>query len=1020
VGPEVRVGICLERSPEMVIGLLGILKAGGAFVPLDPTHPAERLSYMLEDSKTSVLLTQVGLQSRLSRKNQVTMCLDTHWEMISREPQTGLANNATTDNLAYIYYTSGSTGKPKGVVIAHRGIVNYVRWAVKAYSVVEGNGAPFHTSIAVDLTLTNLLPLFVGRSIALVSAISGIDGLIDSIMNKPGWSILKLTPTHLKLLNTQLAAIEIASCARSLVIGGDNLLAEHIVALCDQIPEVSIINEYGPTETVVGCCTYTATRASLHNRSVPIGRPIANTRLYVLDRYFEPVPTGVPGELYIGGAGLARGYFERQDLTAEYFVPDPFSGLNGERLYRTGDQVRHLPDGNLEYLGRLDHQVKIRGFRIELGEVEAALNSYSGIESTLADVREDVPGDKRLVAYLVTKVPINHADLRRHLKERLPEYMIPSAFVSIDELPIAPSGKLDRKRLSRPEITMDEEKYIAPRTDVENLLCEIWGGVLGAAQISIHDNFFELGGDSILCIQVVTRAREAGVHLTVRQMFEHQTIAELSTVAINDFQGMHAEQAMITGGVPLTPIQKAFFQWGLISPEYFNHAVLLELNTGMNTRLLEEAVAQLLIQHDGLRMKYETTTDGWRQWCEESVQTKYERIDLSGLGESEQSAELERHATSAQSTLNMQEPRLVKAIEYDLGGERGKRLLLVIHHLLVDGVSWRILLEDLEKGYEQLRKGGPLQLGPKTTSYKSWAEHLETYSMEKELERELEYWCGREFQGIQPLLLDHKVSVDGANLYGTQKTVTMFLGKDETRALLRDSSGPDRGHVNAVLLTALARTCIEWCGGDAALINIEWHGREELFPGVDVSHTVGWFTNIFPLLLSFKEKSWEPLSWLLAVKECLKAVPNNGAGYGILRYLTQKEAIRTRMEELPQPEISFNYLGQFDQVFRGSKLFKPARERGGRTIAAENRRQHILDVQGVVIENKLQISWSYSEELHQRNTLEGIAVRYMDSLRELIACRLDDDTDGYSPSDFPLTKITQKDLMKVAALLGEQ
>lgn len=1018
VGPEVRVGICMERGPEMAVGLLGILKAGGAYVPLDPSHPAERLSYMLADSRASVVLTQQHLLSRPFPTGFPTLCLDKQWDLIA-VGATAQLRRAIPDNLAYIYYTSGSTGKPKGVAITHRAIVNYIRWAVQAYNAMKGNGAPVHSSIAVDMTLSSFLPLFAGSSIKFMPAGPGMEGLLHLLKGRPEWALVKLTPTHLTVLNSELSSAEMAQAARALVIGGDNLLAESILPWRKNAPHVLLVNEYGPTETVVGCCTYSVSACSSRQGSVPIGKPIENMRMYVLDRYGQPVPIGVFGELYIGGTGVARGYFERPGLTAEKFVPDEFSGEKGGRLYRTGDQARFLPDGNLEYLGRLDHQVKIRGFRIELGEIEAALSSLPGIDTALVMVREDAPGEKRLVAYVVARESIDFTEVLRQLKERLPDYMVPVAFLQMERLPLSASGKIDRKALPAPEIVIDEGKYRSPRTALERILCGIWEDLLGVPQVGIHDNFFQLGGDSILCIQVIARAREEGIQLTARQMFERQTIAELSEVAGTVNAELRAAEGAVTGDAPLTPIQAAFFAWKLAHPQHFNHAVLLQLTSGVDTHLLEQAVNALLAHHDVLRTRFESVEGEWRQSYEEVIQPVYERHDLSQLEENEQLAVLEQHAESVQGSLDLYGPQLVKAVEYELGGKRGRRLLLAIHHLLVDGVSWRILLEDMEHGYEQLKRGKPVLLPRKTTSYKAWAEHLRAYGADESLKQELEYWCRSQYLQAGKWPLDYALSLDEANLWSTKRSVTASLDEEQTRALL-ELPGAEQGDVDSMLMTALARACTVWCGSAAVLVNLEAHGREELFADVDVSRTVGWFTSLYPVLLdTMPAGPWKPDRWLKSIQEQLRSAPNRGIGYGVLRYLAEDEEIRQRLEDMPQPQISFNYLGQFDQVFRRSKLFAPAQESSGKTIAGGNRRQHILDVQAIVVEGKLRVSWSYSNALHRAETMEKIAASFMEALRELLTADHQHGAAEFSPADFPLTRLTHDDLLHVASLLDE-
>ncbi|NCQ81115.1 MAG: amino acid adenylation domain-containing protein, partial [Microcystis aeruginosa W13-15] len=436
VKPDELVGICVERSLEMIVGLLGILKAGGAYVPLDPDYPIERLSFMLEDAAVKVLLTQQELIDKLPEHQAQLICLDADWTIISKLSKSNLINTVTSENLAYVIYTSGSTGLPKGTLIPHQGLVNYLSWCTQAYNVEQGTGTLVHSPLGFDLTITSLFsPLLVGNQVEILAEDQDVETLSNSLRHHSHLSLVKITPAHLELLNQQLSPREAASRTMAFIIGGENLLGENIAFWQEFAPETLLVNEYGPTETVVGCCIYQVPMGKYISGSIPIGRPIANTQLYILDQNLQPVPIGIPGELYIGGAGLARGYLNRPELTQEKFIPNPFDNSKVKnqksKLYKTGDLCRYLPDGNIEYLGRIDNQVKIRGFRIELGEIEAVLTQYPQVQSSVIIAREDTPGNKRLVAYIVPEKEATPTpnEMRQCLKEKLPEYMIPSAFV---------------------------------------------------------------------------------------------------------------------------------------------------------------------------------------------------------------------------------------------------------------------------------------------------------------------------------------------------------------------------------------------------------------------------------------------------------------------------------------------------------------------------------------------------------------------------------------------------------------
>ena len=525
------VGICLDRSAEMVVAVLATLKAGAAYLPLDPSYPQERISFMLQDAGATVLLTQSGLIEKLSSFAGIKVCLDSDWHEIANHADENLNIDIAPESLAYVIYTSGSTGNPKGVMITHRGLTNYLQWAVEAYEVASGCGAPVHSSISFDLTVTSLLtPLLVGRSVFLLP--DGVESLAEALLQRTNYSLLKITPAHLRALAELLPPDQIADRVRALVIGGEALQYQSLSFWREHAPATRIINEYGPTEAVVGCCVYEVASADPHDGPVPIGRAIANTNLYVLDEDLHFAAGGETGELFIGGEGVARGYLNRAELTHERFVASPFA--EGEKLYRTGDLARLLPDGNLEYVCRVDDQVKIRGYRIELGEIETVLKQQASVTDCAVVVSETAADEKRLVAFIKNheSAPWDEATLRQSLQKKLPEYMIPTSFVRLASLPLTVNGKVDRHALAAQTLTLTpKEDFVEPRTPAEETLAGIWSDVLKVDRVSVNDNFFDLGGDSILGTLILARAARAGLKLSPVLLFEHQTVAELAAVA---------------------------------------------------------------------------------------------------------------------------------------------------------------------------------------------------------------------------------------------------------------------------------------------------------------------------------------------------------------------------------------------------------------------------------------------------------------------------------------------------------
>lgn len=523
------VGICLGRSPEMVVAVLATLKAGAAYVPLDPNYPQERLAFMLQDAGATVLLTESALIEKLPKYVGTTLCLDSDRQEIEKHHDENLNIEIAPENLAYLIYTSGSTGNPKGAMITHRGLTNYLQWAVKAYDVVGGCGAPVHSSISFDLTVTSVFtPLMVGRSVFLLP--DGIESLADALLQRTNYSLVKITPAHLRALAELLPPDQIAGRVRALIIGGEALHYQSLSFWREHAPATRIINEYGPTETVVGCCVYEVAANDPLAGPVPVGHAIANTTLYVLDENLHCVADGETGELFIGGAGVARGYLNREELTSERFI----ANSRGERLYRTGDLVRLLPDQNFEYLCRVDDQVKIRGYRIEPAEIETALKQHAAVSDCAVVAVETAADEKRLIAFVVndSTAQWDEEALRQSLQKKLPEYMVPAAFVTLASLPLTVNGKVDRQALATqaPAPTANGD-LVQPRTPAEETLAGIWADVLKVDRVSINDNFFDLGGDSILGTLILARATRAGLKLSPVQLFEHQTIAELAAVA---------------------------------------------------------------------------------------------------------------------------------------------------------------------------------------------------------------------------------------------------------------------------------------------------------------------------------------------------------------------------------------------------------------------------------------------------------------------------------------------------------
>ena len=1032
VGPEAVVGICAERSPEMIAAALGVLKAGAAYLPVDASTPPERVGFMLRDAGAALLLTQrrvaesLSVAEGLSEVGARVVLLDDDEDASNVGGDENPLREVSPDNLAYVIYTSGSTGLPKGVTVQHGAICNRMLWGQQtAYRLTETDALIQLYNFGSDFALWECFtPLVAGARLVLPRPGGQQDiAYVVRLMAEEHVTLVGLVPSMLKVLLDEPGIAECRSL-RIVTSGGEALTVELRERFFETLPWVELQNGYGPTEASVDVTCWVC-RAGDARPSVPIGRPNANTQLYVLDERLEPVPAGVAGQLYIGGANLARGYLGRPALTAERFVPDAFGGEAGARLYQTGDLARHLPDGALEFLGRVDQQVKVRGFRVELGEVEAVLASHERVRECVVAAREDESGSLRLVAYVVARQArtLTAGELRRHALRTLPDYMVPQSFVMLAELPKTANGKVDRRSLPAPDAARPEleSSYEPPRNRAEETLAQVWSEVLGVEQVGVGDNFFELGGDSILSIQVIARANRAGLHLTPKQLFQHQTIAELAAVA-RAGAAVHAEQGIVTGEVPLTPIQHWFFEWNLPDPNFYYHSVLLDVERPEGRGLWEQVLVKLLEHHDALRLRYSFGRSGWRQTNAgvDARRAPLRRLDISALSEREQRDRIEEYASPLRCELDLSAGRLVHAVLFDCGEGRGAKLLVNIHHLAVDGVSWRVLLEDLQAVHDQLARGEPAALAPKTTSFKYWAERLREYAQTDGLRAELPHWLATLEAESARVPVDH---AGGVNDITSERSVTEWLSGDETLALLRELPRLHRTHINDVLLTALMRVFERWTGSGSLLVDLEGHGREEIAEGVDLSRTVGWFTSVYPVSLRLDSGTGAAQA-LRSVKEQLRRVPNRGIGYGLLRYVARGGEEVVRLRSLPGAEVSFNYLGRFDEGH--AEFAQPDQDWGDAVETSEGgagsrrprgaavRRSHLLDINGGIVDGQLWMSWAYSENVHRAETIESLARQYMDELRALVE-QCDAPPDAVlTPEDFPLAPLDPPTLEQLA------
>ncbi|MBY9025040.1 non-ribosomal peptide synthetase [Pseudomonas fluorescens] len=1008
VGPEVLVGISVERSLEMVVGLLAILKAGGAYLPLDPEYPQDRLAYMFEDSGIALLLTQSHLLAQLPVPAGLrSLVLDQEGDWLEGRSEANPALNIDPENLAYVIYTSGSTGKPKGAGNRHSALVNRLCWMQQAYQLTADDSVLQKTPFSFDVSVWEFFwPLMTGSSLVVAAPGAHRDpAQLIQVITEQRITTLHFVPSMLQAFLQDPAVAECTSLTR-IVCSGEALQVDAQQQVFAKLPNAGLFNLYGPTEAAIDVTHWTCRDEG--RDSVPIGQPIANLSTYILDNSLAPLPIGVIGELYLGGEGLARGYHRRPALTAERFVTSPFG--DGQRLYRTGDLARYRADGVIEYAGRMDHQVKIRGLRIELGEIEARLAEHDDVRETVVIAQDGsllvayvVPNDESLLEADDDRRQAFQRRLKEHLSQSLPEYMIPQHWLLLAKMPVSPNGKLERKALPKADPSVSQKAYSAPTSEIEQALVAIWQNVLGLEQVGIHDNFFELGGDSIISIQVVSRARQAGIHFSPKDLFLHQNVQSLAAVAKVGVAGPSIDQGPVTGDSPLLPFQQLFFDSAMAEPHHWNQSVLLKPRETLDAAHVEHALQALLVQHDALRLVFSQRDGQWsathRAPGSEPLLWQHAVAD---------DAALEQLGEQAQRSLDLENGPLLRAVLATLA-DGSQRLLLVIHHLAVDGVSWRILLEDLQQAYQQLQAGQALKLPAKTSAAKAWAQRLQTYAASPALQAELGFWQAQ-LQGAKvELPLDH---ADGALQTRYAASVETRLDKEQTRQLLQQAPAAYRTQVNDLLLTALARVISRWTASESTLIQLEGHGREDLFDELDLSRTVGWFTSLFPVRLT---PTADLAGSIKAVKEQLRAIPAKGIGFGALRYLGD-DAARQTLQALPMPRITFNYLGQFDAGFAddGGALFSPANEPAGAEQSPLAALGNWLTLNGQVYGGQLSVGWTFSSQMFDTATIQALADAYALELNALLEHCCQRDSHGVTPSDFPLAHLTQVQLDSLA------
>nr|WP_281181153.1 amino acid adenylation domain-containing protein [Streptomyces varsoviensis] len=1025
VGRESRVGLCLPRGVDMIVGLLAVWKAGGAYVPLDPEYPPDRLAYMVADSGATVVLATVESAPLVSDSAARVVALDGQPESDEIDAQSNTQLNTVVDphQLAYVIYTSGSTGRPKGVAVAHGGVANLAQAMRPVLGVTEGVTALQFASFSFDAAVLDVaVTLGAGGTLAIASSDERTEPeALARTIHAAGVKVASVVPSLLGVLDP--AAV---SGVENWVVGAERVTAD-LAARWRAASRVWVA--YGPTEaSVITTSALVAEGIGAQDAPPAVGRPIGNVQVFVLDGFLRPVPPGVMGELYVAGAGLARGYVGRPGLTAERFVASPF--VPGVRMYRSGDLARWTADGQAEFLGRADEQVKIRGFRVEPGEIEAVLTAHPEVARAAVVVREDRPGEQRLVGYVVPEGPdVDVRPLSEYAAGALPEYMVPSALMVLDSLPLTVNGKLDRAALPAPETTAMDGR--APETAVEAVLCGLFAEVLGLERVGADDSFFGLGGDSIMSMLLVSHARRAGLLITSRQIFEQRTPAGLATVAVAAGDVDLRDEVPGIGEVPLTPVMHELLD--RVGPErvaqVIQQAAVLT-PADMDFAALKHAVQAVMGRHDLLRARLETSP--YRQLvvpeAAVSVDGLVRRVDASPkagrpgpLDEGEWADLLGEQVREAARRLDPSAGVMVQAVWLDAGpGERG-RLLVVAEHLVVDTVSWQVLLPDLAEAYEESADGRRPAPAPVPVSFRRWARDLSAEAGDAGRVAELPDWCDL-LRGADTPLTDVPVDPD-RDVEATVRRVAVTLPVDVASAVLAGVPVAFHAGIDDVLLAGLAVAVGEWRGRQAEggfLVDVEGHGRTS---EADLSRTVGWFTGIRPVRLDAGQVDTAELRAggavagrvLKRVKEQIRAVPGDGRGYGMLRHLNPETA--PVLADLPSAQIGFNYLGR---IAGREGDWQPllATELDG-SVAGEFPVMHALEALGAVRDTadgpELTLTLAWPERVLEADAVRQLLTGWAAALSGLAAHVERTGSGGHTPSDFPLVDLTQRQVEELEA-----
>lgn len=993
--PNEPVSLFVERSAEMIVGILGILNSGGYYVPLDVNYPQEHFRHVLEDTGARIVLTQrQHIEQLPESNNRQILLLD---EIIASEAcQEFTLLPQDTNRIAYAIYTSGSTGKPKGVLISHKNLTHSTL-ARSAYYSQDPSAFLLLSSFAFDSSVAGIFwTLCTGGTLVLPKPDSEKDVIeLAKIVESEQVTHLLCLPALYQLLleaatPRQLDSLQIA------IVAGESVLRAVVQTHFQTLPNIELHNEYGPTEGTVWATVHSI-QSPNQGDVIPIGKPIKNTRVILLDASGSHVPIGSIGEIYLAGDGVAIGYLNRPELTDERFVSVNNYRDSNERAYRTGDVGYYRDDGSLVFCGRVDRQIKIRGHRIELGEIESALLALDEVTDVVAvPHQEKENAAHRILAFFVGNAFDDHQTWTNRMREHLPEFMIPDLFIPVDQIPKLPNGKVDTGALTADISLRDRDNFVAPRNSIEEKLVGIWKEAIGLENLGVQDNFFSLGGDSIISIQIISRARRQGIVIQPRDIANHPTIASLAEVAITEFVGEDHDEAGID--VPLSPIQHWFFEREFANPNHWNQSQLFETHMDCDIDILEKAIVEVVGHHPMLNARFERRDAGWCQRIADSPSP----IHIETIAHATENPNaFQNQCLELQRGLDITNGPLFKIVRLIGSGNKNDLLLFVVHHLVIDAVSWRILIDDIEFAYQDISQGKQVRLLNNHTSFARWTRQLEKLSCSQSVVTQLDSYL-QTSTGINALPVDYQSTQVATE--AVVEIASAICDESTTQSLRNEANAAYHTTTQDLLLAATSMTLGQWTGENDVLIEVESHGRSSSQTDLDTSRTVGWFTAVYPIRF---EADWSDVSETVkAVKERQRIIADNGLGFGMLRHLNK--ATRDQLGDVTQPEFLFNYLG-VESLPAESAVLRPIPGANESSRDGRNAKTVGLELNTVIRRGKLTVSLRYSPFQLKGETASRLVESFVDNLRSIVDHCLGREV-GFTPSDFIESGLSQEEL----------